>query len=141
MYNGILSVQHTIPSRDKPNWVLAGGGVEKGETIPQAGIRELHEEANVTISIGRLLYVRIFYFERPIVEFYPLAQIESGTPSLGYDPETSSENQILTDIRVISFDELEQNESLTFYPIFMRQRLQRDLQHPPTKALYVGTTP
>lgn len=137
--DGIVSVQHTL--RDgRQHWVLAGGGVEAGETIPQAGIRELQEEANITISIGRLLYVRIFYFERPVVEFYPLATIEAGDLSLGHDPEVPDFMQILTDIRVISFDDLKHDDTLTFYPEFMRKRLSLDLENPPSKALYLGTT-
>ncbi len=137
--DGIVSVQHSL--RDgRQHWVLAGGGIEAGETIPQAGIRELQEEANVTISIGRLLYVRIFYFARPVVEFYPIATIESGNLSLGYDPEVPDSIQILTDIRVIPFNELETDETLIFYPEYMRKRLRADLENPPTKALYLGTT-
>lgn len=137
---GIISVKHHL--RDgRQHWVLPGGGVEKGETVSQGAIREAQEECNVTISLSRLLYVRVFHFERPVVEFYPLAKIESGTLSLGHDPDSLDGNQILSDIRTISFDELENDDSLTFYPIFMRKRLRQDLAHPPTKALYLGTTP
>lgn len=138
--DGIVSVKHKL--RDgREHWVVLGGGVEYGETIPQAAIREAQEEANVTITISRLLYVRIFYFQRPVVEFYPLATIESGTVSLGHDPDSRDGTQILSGLRTISFDELENNDDLTFYPIFLRKRIQDDLRHPPTKALYLGTTP
>lgn len=138
--NGIVSVKHHL--RDgRQHWVLPGGGVEKGETIPEAGIREAQEECNINISLIRLLYVRVWYFQRPVVEFYPLAKIKSGTISLGHDPDSPDGTQILKDIRVISFDELQNDDNLTFYPVFMRKRIQRDLEHPPTKALYVGTTP
>jgi len=138
--DGIVSVKHHL--RDgRQHWVLPGGGVEKGETVPQGAIREAQEECNVTISLSRLLYVRVFYFARPVVELYPLAKIESGTLSLGHDPDSRDGTQILEGIRTISFDELEDDDSLTFYPIFMRKRLRTDLEHPPTTALYLGTTP
>ncbi|MEL6527365.1 MAG: NUDIX hydrolase [Chloroflexota bacterium] len=140
--DGIIAVKHTFP--DHSNWVLPGGGVEKGETVPQAAIREVQEETHLTVKPERLLYVRLFYFpERThqVVEFYVLARIVDGTFALGSDPEIDDVHQILTDIRVLTWDELANDDDLTFYPIFMRKRLQRDIQTPPTTALYMGTTP
>lgn len=137
--DGFIAVQHTFTERS--HWVLPGGGVEKGETIPQAAIREAQEETNISVSVDRLLYIRLFYYETPVIEFYVLANIASGIFSLGYDPEADKESQILSDIRVISFDELENNHELTCYPVFMRKRLRQDLKLPPTTALYVGATP
>ncbi len=137
--DGFIAVQHTFTERS--HWVLPGGGVEKGETIPEAAIREAQEESNISVRVDRLLYVRLFYYETPVIEFYVLANIDSGIFSLGYDPEADKESQILSDIRVISFDELENNDELICYPVFMRKRLRQDLKLPPTTALYVGATP
>ena len=137
--NGILALLHTFS--DRSNWVLAGGGVEAGETISKAAIREAQEEMRITIEIERLMYVRVFHWETPVVEFYVLANIVDGTPQVGHDPEAPTDMQIITDVRVLTFDELENDDDLVFYPIFMRKRIRQDLQTPPTTALYVGTTP
>lgn len=136
---GIVAVKHTFA--DHENWVLPGGAVESGETVLQAAIREAQEEAHLIVKAERLLYVRLFYFPEqtePLIEFYVLARIVGGELAVGHDPEADAEHQIITDARVLTWDVLESDDSLTVYPIFMRRRLQADLQHPPTTALYMG---
>ncbi len=42
-----------------PNWILPGGGVERGETLLEGGLRELREEAGV-IAKGEAQLIGVF---------------------------------------------------------------------------------
>jgi 8-oxo-dGTP diphosphatase len=137
MQNGIVAVQHKRPERPEPYWIFVGGGIEKGETIPEAGKREVLEETGLEVRISRLLYIREFYNDRN-VEFYMLAEHLSGEITVGTDPEMDKH---LVAAGIIAFDSLENDESLTFYPVAIRKRLRRDIAMPPTTALYLGHMP
>jgi len=56
-----------------PCWCLPGGGLEKGETLPDGMKRELLEEFGVIAEIGELLYIReLLDLDRDLnqIEFY-----------------------------------------------------------------------
>jgi 8-oxo-dGTP pyrophosphatase MutT (NUDIX family) len=53
--NQVLLVRHTYA----PGWLLPGGGVERGETIYEAAVREVREEAGIVVN-GRLNLHGIF---------------------------------------------------------------------------------
>lgn len=137
MENGILAVQHKRPEREAPYWIFAGGGIKKGETIPEAGAREVREETCLEVHITRLLYIREFYDDRT-VEFYMQADYLSGNLQVGTDSELDKH---LIGTGIISWERLENDESIIFYPIAIRRRLRRDILMPPTTALYLGHMP
>jgi len=51
-----------LGKRNKKNcqgkWVIPGGGINFGETAEEAGKREIKEEANINIKIGKFLGVK-----------------------------------------------------------------------------------
>lgn len=66
----------------KEFWVLPGGGVEEGEKVENAVVREVKEEASIKCKIVKLLYTHI-YSDLGHKQFYYLCKYISGYPKLG----------------------------------------------------------
>ena len=91
----LMSKRHEPRHRDSHGkWQYPGGGIEKGETVVQAAIRETMEEANITIKILTSTPItRIETVSKARNEFITLygfpANYVSGTISCENDPESS----------------------------------------------------
>ncbi len=93
----ILMVRHLHAGFDY--WTLPGGGVEPDEPPSAAIQREVWEETGLRVEVGQVLFGREFNTKssgRHIIEvcFYLTMEGEQ-QPQLGYDPELSSENQMI----------------------------------------------
>src|SRR5919199_2298726 len=55
----LLLVRHPKPDRD-PYWVLPGGRLGPGESIPECAEREIREETGLSARFSGLLYVSEF---------------------------------------------------------------------------------
>ena len=70
-------------------WLVPGGGVDAGETMVEAGARELLEETSLDVEIGRLLLVCEAIDPKPggrhIVNAVFAGTVRSGTLAVGVD--------------------------------------------------------
>jgi ADP-ribose pyrophosphatase YjhB (NUDIX family) len=136
----LLLVRHHKPDRD-PYWVLPGGRLEPGETIPECASRELAEETGLTAGFSGVLYVSEFLREgRHTVDVVARMRLEGdGEATLGSDPEVESGTEpTLREVRWVSVEKLREIELL---PASIKERLLRDAGDgwAPDKV-YVGST-
>ena len=89
----IVMVYHKRPNRNF--WTLPGGGVEKGESLEEASIREAFEEVNLNIKIIRFLYECDYSSG---IQYCFLAEaLNSNKIKAGYDPEVGLNEQSITE--------------------------------------------
>lgn len=121
----LLLVRHKKPDRE-PYWVLPGGRLEPGETIPECAERELLEETSLRGRFTRMLYVSEFLAEnRHTLDVTTRVEVTSGEEAgLGSDPEEGSGSEpTLQELRWVRVEEL---GGIAMLPGFVRDRIVED---------------
>lgn len=88
-------------------WAPPGGGVDFGNTIQDTLMNEFKDETGLTIKIGEFRFIGEFIHE-PLhaVELYFDVTRIAGHLNLGFDPEMAESDQILADLRFMTFEEI-----------------------------------
>ena len=134
----LLLVRHEKPDRD-PYWVLPGGRLEPGETIPRCAERELLEETSLEGKFSGVLYVSEFFAEgRHTVDVTTRVEVCGGEAQLGRDPEVEEgSDPTLKEVRWVKTEELERIQLL---PGWVRARLSEDAARGwPSNRVYLGS--
>ncbi|WP_258171171.1 NUDIX hydrolase [Paenibacillus sp. R14(2021)] len=88
-------------------WTLPGGGVEEGETLEEAVIREVKEEVNLYGKVQRLLFEDEYEYG-PVYCF--LVNVNGSQDALlGYDPELSTDKQIMKRLSWIDLQQMKED--------------------------------
>ncbi len=134
----LLLVRHQKPNRN-PYWVLPGGRLEPGETIPECAEREVAEETALPARFLGVLYVSEFLREgRHTVDITVRMAAEGDEEArLGSDPEVAPGSEpTLRELRWVEVDELREIELL---PALLKDRLLEDAAEGwPAGGIYLG---
>ena len=133
----LLLVRHEKPGRD-PYWVLPGGRLEPGETIPECAERELMEETGLEGRFIGVLYVSEFLQEgRHTVDITARVEALGGEASLGSDPEVEESSEpTLKELRWVETGELAE---IPLLPGWIKEKLLQDAEWGwPAGEAYLG---
>ncbi|MCP9292079.1 NUDIX domain-containing protein [Gracilimonas sediminicola] len=114
----LLLVELMSPVTNEWTWIPPGGGVEFGESLEDALIREFEEETGIQISVGKQVHVNeVIHGSIHAIEFYHRVNQKGGELVLGNDPELDPEKQI---IRNIGFFDRQEIEEMTMAPDYIK---------------------
>ncbi|MCA1688268.1 MAG: NUDIX domain-containing protein [Actinobacteria bacterium] len=134
----LLLVRHQKPDRD-PYWVLPGGRLEQGETIPECAEREISEETGLSARFSGALYVSEFLREgRHTVDITVRMTPEGNEEAkLGSDPEVAAGSEpTLRELRWVEAGELRE---IGLLPAPIKARLLEDAAGGwPAGGIYLG---
>jgi 8-oxo-dGTP diphosphatase len=134
----LLLVRHQKPDRD-PYWVLPGGRLEPGETIPECAEREISEETGLSARFSGVLYLSEFITEGRHTVDITVRMTPAGNEEaeLGRDPEVAPGSEpTLRELRWVEVEELGEVELL---PTWIKARILEDAAEGwPAGGIYLG---
>lgn len=110
----VLLVRHQKGNRTY--WLVPGGGVEYGESVQQAAIREMEEETGLRVEMGDLVLVAETLapdLSRHVVHLIFRGRTSGGIEKLGQEPIGEDGQQRLAELKWVPFEEL---SSLVLHP-------------------------
>jgi 8-oxo-dGTP diphosphatase len=105
--NQILLVNQSGMNQEDIWWSPPGGGVEFGETLEAALIREFKEETGLVVAVVKFLFVTE-YLVGPLhaVEAFFEVKVLTGNLCVGVDPELEEHEQRISSVQYMTFEEL-----------------------------------
>lgn len=119
----LLLARHQKPNRP-PYWILPGGRLEPGESIPECAVREVAEETGLAGEFTGILYVSEFQREGRHTVDVTVRVTAEGEAKLGHDPEVEPGSEpTLSELRWVTTEDL---RGIQLLPTGLKARLVRD---------------
>lgn len=100
-------------------YVIPGGGVEEGETIEEAAIREIKEETNLDAKLNKHVFEFYNEFDKRVNHFFLVTEF-TGTPELG-GPEAKRNSE--EDTYILEWHNLSELEKINLVPKIVQEKL------------------
>lgn len=117
--NSILMVKHKNLGGRHGFWMPPGGGVEFGQSLSENLKREFREETGLSVKVCDFLFANEF-LQHPLhaIELFFKVELIHGTIKVGFDPEVGEAQQIIEEVRMIDFDEINSMNKENVHGIF-----------------------
>lgn len=111
----------------KEYYVFPGGGVEKGETIKEAALRELREETTIRAKVKKLLYAHDYTTSE---QYFYLCEYLDGQPKLSDNcVERKKMEKAICDSYEPTWVAISKLKNLLLYPLEIRDWLIKDFKN------------
>jgi len=126
--NELLLVKHLHIGPKGVLWAPPGGGMDFGENAVTTLKREFMEETGLDIEVGDLAVVNE-YLDLPLhaIELFFNVVQTGGKLTQGHDPEISGEDQIIREVRYVSFEELQTMDQDTLHHVLKGVKSKKEL--------------
>lgn len=125
--NKLLIAKHLM-GNGEVFWSVPGGGMIYGQSVKENLAREFLEETGLKVKVQDYLFVHEF-LKPPLHAMEHFFKVEEigGKLALGSDPELTSSNQILNELRWVSINELHLIPKKSLHQIFWGIKSLNDL--------------